>query len=99
MRVFSGLQLTSVGMWTLYRQNKPPVWWVSFRPAATQGLIRPVTQASQGFSCSLPQQPDNSSPALRAASECPSDPCGTPAPLAADTSSSLPAPSGSSAWN
>lgn len=70
---------------------------VGSRLAASQSLIRPVTQASQWFSCSLPQHPDNSSPALRAASECPSDPCGTPAPPAAGTSSFSPAPSGSSA--
>lgn len=62
-------------------------------------LVRPAMQAAQWFSCSLRQRPGSSSPALRAAFECPSDPCGTPAPLGGGTSSSSPAPADSSAQN
>lgn len=61
--------------------------------------IRHVWLSSRWFSCSLPPHPDSSSPAPHAASECPSDPCGTPALLAAGISSFLQAPSGSSAKN
>lgn len=72
---------------------------VRSRSGASHSQIRPVMLASQWFSCSPPQHPGNSSPAPRAVSECPSDSCGTPAPLAVGTSSSSPAPSDSSAQN
>lgn len=62
-------------------------------------LIRPAMQAARWFSCSLQRQPGSSSPALRAAFACPSDPCGTPAPPGGGTSSSSPAPADFSAQN
>lgn len=68
-------------------------------PAQSRGLIRPAMQVAQWSSCSLRRRPGSSSPALRAVFQCPSYPCGTPAPLAGGTSSSSPAPADSSAQN
>lgn len=87
--------ICSAGMLAFHRQVKAPVRWGDQQSLS----LRPATQAARWFSCSLQRQPGSSSPALRAAFACPSDPCGTPAPPAGGTSSSSPAPADFSAQN
>lgn len=88
----------SAGTLGVHRQVAAPVRWGG-TSKVHQSVIRPATRAARWFSCSLRRQPGSSSPALRAASACPSDPCGTPAPPGGGTSSSSPAPADFSAQN